>query len=98
MEQIKPLSKALKIAEEQIPITPDDSELLKAGKLLARTSFVSGAKWQKDEDAEILKALSSVYNEYMQSTKKNGKQPYTVLVSMNFQTMQHVATILNKHL
>jgi hypothetical protein len=56
------------------------------------------AKWQKDEDEEILKALSTVYNEYMQSTKKDGKKPNMVTVTLNFQTMQHVAAILNKHL
>jgi hypothetical protein len=61
-------------------------------------AFKAGAKWQKDEDEEILKALSTVYNEYMQSTKKDGKKPNMVTVTLNFQTMQHVATILNKHL
>lgn len=76
------------------PSNKTDGLILKARYL----AFMAGAQWQQIQDKEILTALSTVYNEYMQSTKKDGKKPHMVTVTLNFQTMQHVSTILNKHL
>lgn len=100
MEQtIKPLTSLEHAAQSHsVGIFCNDEHKSHTTDLLCKNSFKAGAKWQKDEDKEILKALSTVYNEYMQSTKKGGRVPDTVTVTINFQTMQHVATILNKHL